>query len=394
MGLPKQLDLLVRGGDEYSLILANAFAEQKKRVLLVDEEKDQIKSSLVRLNYFEKRFLQELGKSFNIDALINIERNLIPANFACHIQNKLVSLASVPGQNAFEFKRKLCWDHDFIQSPNFDKLFFETTEEIFQLWFKEKNEFKVYLKDNKPILSWAKKFGKDLLNALPAFEFFLMGPVALSEKNNLFAELYSTFSFLGPNYFYSPEKLRIELLEEFKGKGGYYKKTQIYKTHKEKKEWVVELESFEGLVYSQNIYAGSEILVPDLQKKGKAFSSWEIPIRLNTQHPWDFIILPQEHLQGSFVPYAELIQVTSDKWIWKAYLEQPELAVDQQILIFLERSLESTLSQLPFSGAYQKLGPFERNKRADYFLLDGPASHLKPGIFSSLLRLRSVIMKA
>lgn len=392
MGLPRQLDILVRGGDEYSLILANAFAEQKKKVLLVDEDQDLSSKNIIRLNYFEKRFLQELGKSFNIDALINIERNLTPANFAFFVKNKLISLASVPGQNILEFNRKLCWDHEFIHDPHFDKIFFETTEEIFQLCFKEKNALKLYMKEANASLSWAKKFGNDLLTALPAFEFFLTGPVDLADKKDNLASLFPSFAFLGSNYFYSPEKLRHELLEELKKKGGYYKKTKIYKTHQEVKDWVIELESFEGLIYPQHIYSGNDILTPSIQKNGKIFSSWEIPLRLSTLQPWDLIILPQEHLQGTFVPYAELAQVSAQQWVWKAYLEQPELAVDQQILIFLERALETTLSQLPFSGDYQRLGNFVRNRRADYYQLNGSAAHLRPGIFSSLLRLRNVIM--
>jgi len=390
MGLPKQLDILVRGADEFSFILANIFAEQKKKVLIVDESADYNSHHFVKINYFEKRFFEELGKKFNIETLFNIEKSLIPLNMACVAQEKIISLVSTPRQNALEFKRKFFIDHEFFGETQFDALFFESIEEFFQMMFKDKNSLKFSFKENKMPLSFAKLLGDHLERQFPSFDFFLRFPFDEKDNSDLHS-FYSMFSLLGPNYFYRPYDLCQKLLDELLIKGGYFKQTKIDKIHQDKKEWIVELESFEGLIYPQSIYGGNDLFYPSLAKDATFFSSWEIPFKLTSKIPWDLIILPQVKLQGSFVPYAQLLRTSSENdWIWQCYFKCPELTTDEQILLFLEKSMHSTLSHLSFFGPLNKLGSFKRNKR-DHYLLH-PSAFFKTGIFSSLLRLRSVIM--
>ncbi len=397
MAFPKQLDCLVRGGDEFTLILASLLAEKKQSVLLVDEHGDRESHELVRLGYFEKRFLQELGKQFNHDALINIERYIKTSSLALYIQNQLVSFLSGPAQNGIELKRKYQLKTSITFDSSFEIRFFELTEKLLQLSLKglhQKSVLTKFLKDEKESVLWAVELGKEFFELFPAHALYLKG--FFSKKIHPdFYYIYLVLSLLGPSYHYNAHSFRSVLLEEFKAKGGHYKKTSLCDLVKHKQGWVAELESFEGLVYPRLVFAEKDLVLPEIVSAQYKYGLWEMLLELNLNLPWGHVVLPHHNEQGGFVPCRELLQIDSNRWLWRGHLEQPTLAHPDQLLTFLEEAFHKSMSILPFVQHYKKQGEFSRRLRSDYYYETDPRSenlHCQRGIFPSLLRIRDAIM--
>ena len=397
MAFPKQLDCLVRGGDEFTLILASFLAEKKQSVLLVDEHKEIGPHELVRLGYFEKRFLQELGKQFNHETLVNIERYIKTSSLALYIQNQVVSFISGPAQNGIELKRKYQLKTDMTFDSTFEIRFFELTEKLLQLCLKglhQKSILTKFLKDEKESVSWAVELGKEFSSLFPAHALYLKG--FFSKKiHHDFYYIYLVLSLLGPSYLYDAHSLRTVLLEEFKAKGGHYKKTSLCDLTKHKNGWVAELESFEGLVYSRSVFSEKDLVLPEQVTAQYKYSLWEILLDLNHTLPWNHVILPHRDQQGGFVPFSELLQIDSNNWLWRGHLEQPTLAHPDQLLTFLEEAFQKNMSILPFGHHYKKQSEFSRRLRSDHYYETDSLSeslHCQRGVFPSLLRIRDAII--
>ena len=396
MGFPKQLDNLVSGGDEFTLVLATVFAEKKQSILLVDEHEDIRFPTPVKLSYLEKRFFQEVGKQFNNDVLINIERYIKPVSLALYSQNHSLSFISGPAQNGIELKRKFQLKSDLTFDSTFEVRFFELVEKFLTLSLKAYSHtvaVNKFLKEEKTNIAWAIDLGKELSLLFPASSFFVRG--YFSEKS--FPELYYiylTLTLLGPLYHYDSNSFRHSLLEEYKKKGGHHKKTFCRKFEKQKKSWVVELDSFEGLVYPQKVFLEKDLICPEVKDSLTRYSAWDVLVELDISLPWNQIILPHHNLQGGFVPYSELIQISNEKWLWRAYLEQPHMAHPDQLTLFLEEVFNQNMSSLPFAHHCKNRAAFGRclENYCYYYDVKMKGTRSQRGIFPSLLRLSDAIM--
>jgi len=252
----------------FAILQKNKFGIEN---LVLDDESFQLGDKWnTNIGEIEKKTLQKLGTSYNIEPLCRIDEFVEQNNTLIFLNEKMIELGSSAFSNIKELARKLpqCFSNEFIEGleqivpENFDaqvdsffnKVATDAVEE------KQLDEKKIFLGDSEPLESVFVRFLKYLesdklvtsqlqyiLQAL--FQTLLSNVLSQAESRYLLA------SILSPRYRVDTKRLQEELMFSYKSLGGRSKraKVQRFELYKNKLDYIL-LDSFEGAIKTDEVY--------------------------------------------------------------------------------------------------------------------------------------------
>ncbi|MBT3586070.1 MAG: hypothetical protein HN509_14285 [Halobacteriovoraceae bacterium] len=286
--LKKDIDMALIGKSYLSFILSLKLLDQKKNVLLLDDERFQFGSLFANsLGALEKDFLVTWGEDNDIGPLANLENYLVQKPLLFTFENKRLFLGGQPSRNILEIARKLPFlfkelkkgdffehlgesSHDY-GPREFDKSFLDYTKRVGQTLYRYKTNQNTGLntfmghcpKDlNEYFQHFCQTVNKGVGEAKEddkgARCLLYMAQAHFQKRFSLqwssFELLHLFLSLLSPYYELDQDRLLEDLIPFFKRRGGEFKKTYIREWFFHKgKPWSMELASYEGIIHPHKI---------------------------------------------------------------------------------------------------------------------------------------------
>ena len=288
--LNKKYNKGIIGLNYVSLAYGLVACKQGNSALIIDDQKLSFSNNWYRnLGYLERSLLLYIGDKYDIEPLKNIDNYITDQNIVLCLNNKQIELVNSPYSNIKEVARKLpdSFSEVYksklreINAEDFDREFFNFLDSVCE---------KAYEKQELGKLSelFLTEPGKNLSDVFTSFKQYLQLDSDISKQLHFILQvMYQTvfsssklevesefllLSLLSPRYEIVEDKLKEDLLFEYRKTGGDIKSTNV-------KDWGIEdnqlkyilLNTIDGLIELDRGYFFSHLnhLVPFETQKAK-----------------------------------------------------------------------------------------------------------------------------